>query len=35
MRGLVTAAQEIKADGTFGFLDRALTSSELNDFMQR
>jgi 2-methylisocitrate lyase-like PEP mutase family enzyme len=35
MRGLVTAAQEIKAGGTFGFLDQALTSSELNDFMQR
>lgn len=34
MTGLVTAAREIKDAGTFGFLDGAITTSELNTFLQ-
>ena len=34
MTGLVTAAREIKDAGTFGFLDGAITTSELNKFLQ-
>jgi 2-methylisocitrate lyase-like PEP mutase family enzyme len=32
--GLVAAAREIKDEGTFGYLDRTLTTPELNGFMQ-
>jgi 2-methylisocitrate lyase-like PEP mutase family enzyme len=34
MTGLVTAAREIKDAGTFGFLDGAITTSEINRFLQ-
>jgi 2-methylisocitrate lyase-like PEP mutase family enzyme len=34
MSGLVDAAREAKASGTFGYLERALTTPELNQFMQ-
>jgi 2-methylisocitrate lyase-like PEP mutase family enzyme len=34
MGGLIEAAQEVRKNGTFGYLDRALTTSELNQFMQ-
>jgi 2-methylisocitrate lyase-like PEP mutase family enzyme len=34
MAGLVNAAREVKDEGTFGYLDRALTTPELNAFMQ-
>lgn len=34
MSGLVEAAREVKERGTFGYLDRSLTSPELNDFMR-
>jgi 2-methylisocitrate lyase-like PEP mutase family enzyme len=34
MSGLVAAAREVKDRGTFGYLDRVLTTSELNGFMQ-
>ena len=34
MAGLVTAAREVKDAGTFGFLDDALPSAELNKFLQ-
>ena len=34
MRGLLDAAREVKASGTFGYLDRSLTTSELNGFMR-
>jgi len=33
MSGLFEAAQEVKEKGTFEYLDRALTTQELNDFM--
>ncbi len=34
MSGLVNAAREVKDKGTFGYLDRSLTTPELNNFMQ-
>jgi 2-methylisocitrate lyase-like PEP mutase family enzyme len=34
MSGLVNAAREVKDRGTFGYLDRSLTTPELNAFMQ-
>jgi 2-methylisocitrate lyase-like PEP mutase family enzyme len=34
MSGLVNAAREVKDMGTFGYLDRSLTTPELNAFMQ-
>jgi len=34
MSGLVNAAREAKDKGTFGYLDRSLTTPELNNFMQ-
>ena len=35
MTGLFDAATEIKAQGTFGYLDRAMASAKLAEFMQR
>jgi 2-methylisocitrate lyase-like PEP mutase family enzyme len=35
MSGLLQAAREVKEHGTFDYLDRSLTSAELNAFMQR
>jgi 2-methylisocitrate lyase-like PEP mutase family enzyme len=32
--GLVEAAREIRDQGTFGYLERTLTTSELNGFMR-
>ena len=32
--GLLEAAREVKGRGTFGYLDRTLTTPELNGFMQ-
>jgi len=34
MSGLLEAAREVKDKGTFGYLDRSLTTQELNDFMR-
>jgi 2-methylisocitrate lyase-like PEP mutase family enzyme len=34
MSGLLEAAREVKETGSFGFLDRVLTTPELNSFMQ-
>jgi 2-methylisocitrate lyase-like PEP mutase family enzyme len=34
MSGLVTAAREVKGAGTFGFLDTAITTADLNKFLQ-
>ena len=34
MSGLVSAAREVKDAGTFGFLDTALTTADLNRFLQ-
>ena len=34
MTGLMHAAREIEENGTFGYLDRSLTTAELNDLMQ-
>jgi 2-methylisocitrate lyase-like PEP mutase family enzyme len=34
MSGLVEAAREVKAGGSFGYLERSLTTPELNQFMQ-
>jgi 2-methylisocitrate lyase-like PEP mutase family enzyme len=34
MTGLVAAAHEVKDTGTFGFLDNALTTADLNKFLQ-
>jgi 2-methylisocitrate lyase-like PEP mutase family enzyme len=34
MTGLLDAAREVKDKGTFGYLDRALATPELNGFMQ-
>jgi 2-methylisocitrate lyase-like PEP mutase family enzyme len=34
MSGLVSAAREVKDKGTFGYLDRSLSTPELNNFMQ-
>jgi len=34
MSGLLGAAREVKEQGTFSYLDRSLTTPELNDFMR-
>jgi 2-methylisocitrate lyase-like PEP mutase family enzyme len=34
MSGLLDAAREVKEKGSFGYLERTLTTPELNDFMQ-
>src|SRR3989442_352448 len=34
MRSLLSAAREVQDRGTFGYLDHAITTPELNDFMQ-
>jgi 2-methylisocitrate lyase-like PEP mutase family enzyme len=34
MTGLFEAAREIREQGTFGYLDRCLTTTELNEFMR-
>jgi len=34
MSGLVAAAREIRDSGTFGFLDGAITTADLNNFLQ-
>jgi 2-methylisocitrate lyase-like PEP mutase family enzyme len=34
MSGLLDAAREVKDKGSFGYLDRSLTTQELNGFMQ-
>jgi 2-methylisocitrate lyase-like PEP mutase family enzyme len=34
MSGLLNAAREVQDRGTFGYLDHAMTTPELNDFMQ-
>lgn len=34
MTGLVAAAREVKEAGTFGYLDNALTTADLNKFLQ-
>ena len=34
MSGLLDAAREVKGKGTFGYLDRSLTTPELNGFME-
>ena len=34
MNGLLEAALEVKEKGTFGYLDRLLSTPNLNDFMQ-
>jgi hypothetical protein len=34
MTGLVDAAREVKEKGSFGYLERGLTTPELNNFMQ-
>jgi hypothetical protein len=34
MSGLVEVAREVKENGTFGYLNRTLTTPELNSFMQ-
>ena len=34
MSGLLDAAREVKDKGTFGYLDRSLTTQELNGFME-
>lgn len=34
MTGLVAAASEVKDNGTFGFLDSAITTPEINKFLQ-
>jgi hypothetical protein len=34
MSGLVTAAREVKDAGTFGYLDTAFTTPDLNKFLQ-
>jgi 2-methylisocitrate lyase-like PEP mutase family enzyme len=34
MSGLIDAAREVKDKGTFGYLDRSLTTPELNSFMR-
>lgn len=35
MSGLVDAAREVKDQGTFGYLERSMTTAELNGFMRR
>jgi hypothetical protein len=34
MAALLDAAREVKASGTFGYLERSLTTQELNGFMR-
>jgi 2-methylisocitrate lyase-like PEP mutase family enzyme len=34
MSGLLEAAREVKDNGTFGYLERTLTTPDLNGFMQ-
>ena len=34
MNGLIDAAREVKGPGTFGYLDRSLTTPELNGLMR-
>jgi 2-methylisocitrate lyase-like PEP mutase family enzyme len=34
MQGLLTAAREVQDKGTFGYLDRSMTTAELNGFMR-
>ena len=34
MSGLIDAAREVKAAGTFGYVDRGVTSAELAGFME-
>lgn len=34
MTGLIAAAREVKDAGTFGFLDNAITTPELNRYLQ-
>jgi hypothetical protein len=34
MQSLLTAAREVQDKGTFGYLDRCMTTPELNAFMQ-
>jgi len=34
MTGLVEAAREVKDKGTFGYLDRSMTTPDLNGFMR-
>ena len=34
MSGVVDAAREVKDKGTFGYLDRVLSTPDLNAFMQ-
>ena len=34
MTGLLDAAREVKETGTFGFLDRVVATSELNELMK-
>jgi hypothetical protein len=34
MSGLLEAAREAKEQGTFNYLDRVLTTAEVNGFMQ-
>lgn len=34
MSGLIDAAREVKEQGTFGYLDRTLTTAELNGYME-
>jgi 2-methylisocitrate lyase-like PEP mutase family enzyme len=34
MAGLVAAAREIKQSGTFGYLDTAITTPDLNEFLR-
>ena len=33
MTGLIDAASEVKGQGTFGYLDRTITTAELNKFL--
>jgi len=34
MTGLIAAAREVKDAGTFGFIDGAITTPEINKFLQ-
>jgi len=34
MTGLIAAAREVKDAGTFGFIDSAITTPEINKFLQ-
>ena len=34
MTGLLTAAREVKDQGTFGYLDTSMATPELNGFMR-